>query len=53
MVTLTISMHFQQFEDLKFLIFFQESMHQDPQKPSQGVQASRIRWDCLNFTWES
>ena len=28
-------------------------MPQDPQKPLQSVQASRIRWDCSDFTWES
>ena len=32
MVELTISMHFQQFEDLKFLIFFPGSMPLDPPK---------------------
>ena len=52
MVRLTISVHFQQFEDLKFLIFSGEAS--PPQKkPLQSVQASRIRRDCLDFTWES
>ena len=53
MVVLTISMHFQQFEDLKFLFFFRGSMPPDPPKPLQSTQPSQIRRDCLDFTWES
>ena len=41
MVGLTISKHFQQFENLK------------NQEPLQSVQPSRIRRDYLDFTWES
>ena len=55
MVRLTISVHFQQFKDLKFLIFSGESIPRDlpPPKSLQSVQASRIRRGCLDFTWES
>ena len=53
MVGLTILMHFQQFEDLKFLIFSGGVCPGTPQKLLQSVQASRIRRDRLDFTWES
>ena len=56
MVRLTISMHFQKSEDLKFLIFFRGSIPRGPppkKKTLQSVQASRIRRDCLDFIWES
>ena len=53
MVRLTISVHFQQFEYLKFLIFSGKTSLGTPQKSLQSVQASRIRRDCLDFTWES
>ena len=42
MVGLTILMHLQQFEELKFLIFFL--------KPLQSVQPSRFRQDSSDFT---
>ena len=45
MVRLTISVHLQQFEDLKFLIFFLGKHPPGPSpysKPLQTVQASRI-----------
>ena len=48
-VGLTISMHFQQFEDLKFLIFLGEHAL----KATQSVQLSQIRQDCPDSTWES
>ena len=53
MVGLTISMHFRQLEDLKFLFFPEEHAPRTPQKPLQSVQPSRIWRHCPNFTWES
>ena len=43
MVGLTISTHFQQFEDLDFLNFSGDACPRTPQKPKQSVQPSRIR----------
>ena len=53
MIRLTILMHFQQFEDLKFPIFSEGACPRILQKPLQSVQVSWIRRDCPNFTWES
>ena len=54
-VGLTIWMHFQQFEDLKFLIFTGETCLRTSLKPLQSVQLPQlqIRRDCLDCTWES
>ena len=49
MVGLIISVHFQQFENLKFLIFSGRACPRISQKPKQSSQPSRIR----QFTWES
>ena len=49
MVGLTISVHFQQFEDMKFLIFFLGN----PLKLLQSVQSSEFRRNCPDFTCES
>ena len=52
-IGLTISMHFQQFEDLEFLILFRRSMlpeSSDPHKTAlQSVQAFRIRRGLSRF----
>ena len=50
MVGLTISMHIQQYEELKFLNFSGGACPRTLQKPKQSVQPSRIRWECLDFT---
>ena len=53
-VGLTIWMHFQQFEDFKFLIFYEGIRSWTSLKPLQSVQLSRrFRRDCLDSTWES
>ena len=52
-VGLTISMHFQQFEDLKFLIFSRGACPRTSLKPMQSVQLSQIRQECPESTWES
>ena len=46
-------MHFQQFKDLKFLIFFQVACPRTSLKPLQSVQLSQIRRDCPDSTRES
>ena len=53
MVGLTISMHFQQFEELNFIYFFRGSMPLDLLKPLQRVQPSQFGRDCPDFTRES
>ena len=42
MVGLTISMYFQQFENLKFLFLSGGACHRPPKNPLQSVQPSRI-----------
>ena len=53
MVGLTISVHFQQFEDFRFLFFSGGACPRILLKPLQSVQPSRFRRDCPNFTRES
>ena len=52
MVRLAISMHFQQFEDLKFLIFSGEACPGTPQTPCKVSKRRELlcRRDCLDFT---
>ena len=52
LVELTISMYFQQFEDLKFLIFSRGACPRTSLKPMQSVQLSQIRQECPDSTWE-
>ena len=52
-VGLTISMHFQQFEDLKFLFFFSRgACPQTSLKSMQSVELSQIRQECTESTLE-
>ena len=54
MVGLTISMHFQQFEDLKVQLFSRRTMLPDPPKnPCRVVHLFRFRRDCPDFARES
>ena len=54
MLGLTIWMHFQQFEDLKFLFFSGGASPRTSLKPLQSVQLpSQIRRDCPDSSWES
>ena len=48
-----VGLTFQQFEDLKFLIFSEGKCSRTSLKPLQNVQLSRFRRDCLDSTWES
>ena len=53
MVGLSIAVHFQQFEDLKFKFFSGGPYPRIPLKPLQSVHPFQFRRDCPDFAWNS